>query len=147
MISLCPITISDAKVFCEQHHRDHDPPVSALWAVAIARGDDVVGAAIVGRPVARALQDGWTCEVTRVTVLEGVKNGCSMLYGASWRAARALGYRRAITYTGKDEPGTSLRAAGWKVVGEVRAKSWHTPSRPRVDRNPQQAKLRWEASA
>lgn len=118
MISLCPITISDAKVFCAEHHRRHKkPPVSGLWAVGIARDGDVVGVAIVGRPVARGLQDGWTCEVTRVTVLEGVKNGCSMLYGAAWRAARSLGYRRCITYTGTNEPGTSLRAAIIDAVG------------------------------
>ena len=41
-------------------------------------------------------------------MIEGVKNGCSMLYGAAWRAARALGYRRLGTYTLQTEPGTSL---------------------------------------
>lgn len=69
----------------------------------------------------------------------------SMLYGAAWRAARALGWRKLVTYTHQTEPGTSLVAAGWHVVAEVKARSWSCPSRPRVDRSPLQAKFRWEA--
>lgn len=101
--------------------------------------------AIVGRPVARGLQDGWTAEVTRVAT-DGTPNAPSALYGACWRVARALGYRRLVTYTLATEPGTSLRAAGWRVVGEVRGRSWSCASRPRVDRAPAQEKLRWEAA-
>jgi hypothetical protein len=97
----------------------------------------------VGRPVARHLDDGWTVEVNRVAT-DGTRNACSMLYAASWRAARAMGYRRMVTYTLDTEPGTSLRAAGWKIVGEVTARSWSCPSRPRVDKSPHQGKLRWE---
>ena len=70
-----------------------------------------------------------------------------MLYGAAWRAAKALGYRKLITYTLASEEGASLRAAGWEVVGEVKGRSWNTPSRPRVDKNPAQDKFRWEVSA
>ena len=106
-----------------------------------------MGVAIVGRPVARALADEWTAEVTRVAVLDGVKNGCSMLYGACWRAARALGYRKLVTYTLATEPGTSLRAAGWREVASVRGRSWHCRSRPRVDKHPTQDKLRWEVTS
>jgi hypothetical protein len=57
-----------------------------------------------------------------------------------------MGYRRLITYTLVSEPGTSLRAAGWRIVGTVSGRSWDTPSRPRVDRYPTQDKLRWEAA-
>jgi hypothetical protein len=70
-----------------------------------------------------------------------------MLYAAAWRAARAMGYRRLITYTLATEPGTSLRAVGFREVGAVKGRSWHTPSRPRVDKTPLQDKLRWELSA
>jgi len=77
---------------------------------------------------------------------DGTRNACSMLYGAAWRAAKALGYRKLITYTLASEPGTSLRAAGWSVVGEVRGRSWSCASRPRVDKHPLQDKLRWEAA-
>jgi hypothetical protein len=141
---LVPITVSDARAFVEEHHRHHPAPVSGLFAVACSDTTTRInGVAIVGRPVARGLQDGWTAEVTRVAT-DGTKNACSILYGAAWRAARALGYRRLVTYTLETEPGTSLRAAGWRVVGEVTGRSWSCESRPRVDRHPTQGKLRWE---
>ena len=142
-LEIVPCSIGDAREFIAQHHRHHDPPVSGLFAVAVAIGETIEGVAIVGRPVARGLQDGFTAEVTRVATL-GARNACSMLYGAAWRAARALGYRRLVTYTLTAEPGTSLRAAGWSVVAEVRGRSWSCQSRPRVDKHPTQAKLRWE---
>lgn len=145
-LSLVPMTLKDARIFVDRHHRHHPAPQGGLFAVGLAFDDDVVGVAIVGRPVARHLQDGWTAEVTRVAVIEGVKNGCSKLYGACWRAARALGWRRLITYTLEAEPGTSLVAAGWNIVGETKAEGWGRPSRPRVDRHPTQRKIRWEAS-
>jgi hypothetical protein len=92
-------------------------------------------------------QDGWTADVTHVAT-DGTKNACSMLYAACWRAARALGYRRMGTYNLKSESGASLRAAGWRVVGEVRPdRTWDCATRPRVDRNPKQGKLRWEMRA
>jgi len=143
-LRIVPCTIGDARAYVRQYHRHHPPPVSGLFAVAVAEGERIRGVAVVGRPVARGLDDGWTAEVTRVAT-DGVKNGCSMLYGAAWRAARALGWQRLVTYTLETEPGTSLRAAGWRAVGEVRGRSWSCKSRPRVDRHPTQAKIRWEA--
>ena len=144
-LQIVPLTISEARAYVDRTHRHHPAPVSALFAVAVAdESGEVRGVATVGRPVARGLQDAWTAEVTRVAT-DGARNACSMLYGACWRAARALGWRRLVTYTLQSEPGTSLRAAGWKVVGEVRGRSWDTPSRPRVDKHPTQHKFRWEA--
>lgn len=141
---LVPVTIREAKAFVARHHRHHPPPQGALWAHGVAEAGAIVGVAMVGRPVARHLADGWTAEVTRVATT-GAKNAPSMLYGAAWRAAKAKGYRRLVTYTMGDEPGTSLRAAGWTVVGETPARSWHRPGRPRVDRHPIQRRIRWEA--
>src|SRR5262245_35952136 len=112
-LRLVPITISDAKAFVAEVHRHRDPPEPGLFAVAAAHAVGIVGVAIIGRPSARELQDGYTAEVTRVAVANGAKNACSLLYGAAWRACRALGYQRLVTYTLTAEPGTSLRAAGW----------------------------------
>lgn len=142
-LRIVPCSIQDARAYVDRHHRHHPPPVSGLFALAVAEGQTIRGVAIVGRPVARMLDDGWTAEVTRVAT-DGAKNACSMLYGAAWRAARSLGWKKLITYTLDTEPGTSLRAAGWRVVGEVRGRSWSCKSRPRVDRHPLQGKLRWE---
>lgn len=138
------MTIGEASEFCAQHHRHHKPPRGGLFAVGAATERGVVGCAIIGRPVARGNNDGWTAEVTRVAT-DGSRNACSMLYGACWRAARALGYRKLITYTLASEPDTSLKAAGWRVVGEVTGRSWSCKTRPRVDSHPLQDKLRWEA--
>jgi hypothetical protein len=143
-LELVPISIAEANAFIREHHRHHKPHAFYTFAVAVAEDDVIKGVAVVGNPTARALADVWTAEVTRVAT-DGTKNACSMLYGACWRAARALGYRRLITYTLKSEEGASLRAAGWRVVGEVTGRSWSTKSRPRVDKHPLQDKLRWEA--
>jgi hypothetical protein len=116
-----------------------------MFAIGLSDGATIVGCVIVGKPVARGNDDGYTAEVTRLAT-DGTKNACSMLYGAAWRAARAMGYRRLMTYTLASEPGTSLVAAGWKAVGEVKGRSWTTPSRPRIDKHPTQDKIRWEAA-
>jgi hypothetical protein len=119
-------------------------PVTLVVDPAAPSGT-LYGVVTVGRPVARENQNGWTLEATRLTV-DTMPNACSMLYAAAWRAARALGWRRLITYTLKTEPGTSLRAAGWKVIGEVKGRSWSTPSRPRIDKHPTLDKICWEAA-
>lgn len=141
-----PLSLAEANAYVERHHRHSNPVRGHKFSIAAARGEEVLGVAIVGRPVARGLQDGWTVEALRVCST-GERNVCSFLYGATWRAARALGYRRLVTYTLKSESGASLRAAGLTVVGEVSARSWDTPSRPRVDSHELQGRLRWEAVA
>ena len=101
--------ITDAKIWVDRVHRHLGAPQGGLFAIGLARSEEIVGVVIVGRPIARLLQDGWTAEVMRLAVIEGVKNGCWMLYGAAWRAARVLGYRRRRgTYTLQTEPGTNL---------------------------------------
>ena len=140
---LVPITIKDAKAYVSEHHRHHKAPQGGLFSVAVAKDDAVCGVAIIGRPVARMLADGLTAEVTRVCT-DGTRNACSMLYGAAWRACKALGYRRLLTYTLIEESGSSLKGAGWQCLGEAGGGSWSRKSRPRVDEHPLQTKLRWE---
>ncbi|MBB4702206.1 hypothetical protein BJ982_003750 [Sphaerisporangium siamense] len=87
--------------------------------------------AIVGRPVARLFDNGMTLEVTR-TATDGTRNANSMLYGAAWRATKALGFTRLITYTQQGESGASLKGAGWREVARRPARGgWTCPSRPR----------------
>lgn len=146
-LALCPVTLREARAFVGRVHRHHRPPQGGLFAIGAEIAGDVVAVAIVGNPVARLLDDGWTVEVTRLAALEGVPNACSLLYAACWRTARAMGYRRAITYTLATERGGSLRAAGWRCLGEAGGGSWNRRARPRVDLHPTQAKLRWEVAA
>lgn len=145
-LSLQPISIKDASRFVGEHHRHHNPPQGAKFAIAVNNGHDIVGVALVGRPVARALDDGWTAEVTRLCVIEGIRNGCSMLYAASWRAARAMGYKKLITYILQSETGISLIAAGYREIGVAGGGSWNRKSRPRVDKHPTEQKKLFEAT-
>lgn len=143
-LELQPITLREARRFVDLHHRHHRAPQGGLFAIAINDGNVVVGVVIIGRPVSRKLDNGYTAEVTRCCVLNDIKNGCSMLYGAAWRAARAMGYQRLITYTLETEAGTSLKAVGWKALYQTSGKSWNSPSRPRVDKHPLVPKTLWE---
>lgn len=145
---LQPITLREACAFVDRVHRTHRAPRSLMYfAVACSGGGgaEVLGVAIIGRPEARMLCDGWTAEVRRVAT-DGSRNACSLLYAAAWRAARALGYRRLLTYTLPEEGGASLRAAGWKLIGQAGGGTWNRKDRPRVDTHPTQRKLRWEAA-
>lgn len=141
-LHLQAITFQEACWFVERHHSHHDPPVGWTYGVAVNDGQNVVGVAMVGRPVARGFDDGTTLEVTRCCT-DGTKNVASKLYAACWRVAKNLGYRRLITYTLKREEGTSLRAVQARILHEVRGRSWDTPSRPRVDRHPTVDKMCW----
>lgn len=146
-LTIVPIDLEEANAFVAQWHRHlaHAPARGCKFCCAVAT-DHIVGVAIAGRPNAREYQDGWTLQVTR-TATDGTKNACSMLYAACWRAARALGYRRGVTYTLPGESGASLRAAGWRIIGQTRAETWDRKDRPRVDTMPAQAKLRWMIEA
>lgn len=145
-MTVVPITLREANAFVREHHRHRGVVRGQKFAIAASVDERVVGVAIVGRPVARLLQDGWTLEVNRLCT-DGTRNACSFLYQAAWRVARALGFRRLVTYIASTESGASLRAAGWREVAAVRGQTWSRRSRPRVDLNPRQAKLRWERSA
>jgi len=117
-LRIVPCHLDEAKAFVAQHHRHHRPPVGHKFSLAVADEEDKVRAVcIVGRPVARMLDDGMTLELTRLAS-DGCPNACSCLYGAAWRAAKALGYGRLITYILDDEPGVTLKAAGWKCIGQ-----------------------------
>ena len=141
-LTLQPISFKEAKLFIEEHHRHHKPPQGHKFSIAVNDGENVVGVITVGRPIARHFDDGWTAEVTRCCT-DGTKNAASMLYGAAWRAARAMGYTRIVTYTLPTEPGTSLDAAGWKCLGKTRGHGYWT-SRPRIIKHPVGQKLLWE---
>jgi hypothetical protein len=146
-LQLVPVTFSEACGFVEMWHRHHSPPVGHKFSVGVADGEKLVGVAMVGRPVARHFDDGRTLEVNR-TATDGTRNANSMLYGAAWKVAANLGYRRLITYTQAGETGASLRAAGWRVLASRPPRpGWSAPSRPRdghgVDGIP---RTLWEAA-
>ncbi len=138
------LELGEANAFVREHHRHHKPVIGHLFSIGAALGGEIVGVAIIGRPVARGRDDGVTAEITRLAT-DGTRNACSFLYGASARAAFALGFKRIGTYILATEPGTSLAAAGWRQIAEVRGRTWSCPSRPRIDKHPTQGKLLFEA--
>ncbi|MEU0857488.1 XF1762 family protein [Streptomyces griseofuscus] len=146
-LHVVPVRQKDAKDFVTAWHRHHRPPPGAVFCLGAADEVGVLrGVAIVGRPVARMLDDGRTLEVTR-TATDGTANVNSLLYGAAWRAAKALGYSRLITYSQAGESGASLRGAGWRVLAQrPPRRGWDCPSRPRTPRGVDQvARTLWEA--
>lgn len=143
MLELVPITLKEANFFVEQHHRHHKPVTGHKFSIAASDGEKIVGVAIVGRPVSHYLDDGWTLEVNRLCT-DGTKNACSFLYSAAWRAAKNMGYKKLITYILQSENGASLKASGWKCVGESGGKRWTGKRRPEVDLYPAQMKLKFE---
>jgi len=123
-LAVHPITLREACQFIAAHHRHNKPPRGHKFSISARDGEQLVGVATAGRPIARHFDDGLTLEVNR-TCTDGTRNANSLLYGAIWRAAKAMGYRRCITYTQADESGASLRAAGWVRVKELEPRaSW-----------------------
>lgn len=148
-LRLVPIDFRTACGFIVDHHRHHRPPTGHKFSIGAAdNADTLVGVITIGRPVARHYDDGLTLEVNR-SATDGTSNANSMLYAAAWRAAKALGYRRLITYTQGGESGASLRAAGYRVIGELPPRNgWTTPSRPRDDKGVDGIpRMLWEVTA
>lgn len=150
MLTIVPITLREANDFVESFHR-HSKRTSrdgGKFAIGCSDGEKLCGVAIVGRPIARLLNDDYTAEVLRCCVTpDAPKNTCSKLYSACWRAWRAMGGRKLITYTLQTESGASLRGAGWHVIAECEPCAWSRKSRKR-DWQPiyGQKKLRWEVT-
>lgn len=145
VMSVVPVSFKQACAFIASQHRHHKPPQGHKFSIGVQDDGELIGVVTVGRPVSRHLDDGATAEVTRCCT-NGTKNACSKLYSAAWKAARAMGYKRLITYILDTENGASLRASNFKLVGETGGGSWSRPSRNRTDKHPTQKKLRFEAA-
>lgn len=140
---IVPLTLKQANALVAKLHRHHKPVVGHRFSIGLRVGDELVGAAIVGRPVARCVPQYDVAEVTRL-VTDGTPNACSMLYQAAARVAKEMGFARIQTYILASEPGTSLKASGWVKLGDTAGGDWNVPSRGgrRTDQ-PQEPKQRW----
>lgn len=132
-----------ASAFIEEHHRHHKPPQGGIVCLGLFESDDLVGVAVLGRPVARLAQDGKTAEITRLCVLPHVKHAASALAGRVRRVAQALGYERVLTYTLQSEGGASLRAVGATNDGPAGGGEWNRKGRPRAAALVPEVKVRW----
>lgn len=143
-----PIIRDQATEFVRTHHR-HTKRSLPGWkfGTGLFVDGELVAVGIAGRPTSRVLDKrgkGHFIEITRVAS-DGTRNACSKLYGGLTRAAKALGYCRAYTYTLDRESGASLRASGWTIDAELPArKGWNGATRPRDEQGwPAEAKVRW----
>lgn len=144
-LAVVPCTFERAKSYIVSLHRHHTPDTTRTrWALAVAdENHEVRGIALVGYPVSRFQDDGWTLEVHRVAT-DGCPNACSILYGASARLAKTLGFAGIVTYIRNDEPGISLKAAGWVQEGKwEEGKSWANSNRGRVQKTDVIGRARW----
>lgn len=142
-LTIAPCSNEQAKAYVDEFHRHHGSSVQARFSLAAVDATGRVrGVVMVGRPVARVLDNGWTLEVNRLAT-DRCENACSALYSAARRVAKEMGYRKLITYIREDEPGTSLRASGWRFEEVIRARSWNMPGRPRTDKTEIIRRGRW----
>jgi len=145
-LTVVPLTLREANAKVAEWHRHHKVARGCRFCIGVVDDDgELRGVAIIGRPMARLIDQKTTCEVVRLAT-DGCRNACSCLYGAARRIAREMGFERCITYILASEPGTSLRAAGWIRTGDTAGGSWSRPSRGRVDEHPLEPKVRWEAA-
>ena len=139
-----PLTLAQANALVEKLHRHHKPAQGHRFSIGAFLPDGTpVGAVIVGRPVARMVDQYAVAEVTRL-VTDGSKNACSFLYARAARAAQAMGFTRIQTYTLPEEGGASLRASGWTDEGQPRrnGEGWTSRDGRRTDQ-PTSTKTRW----
>jgi len=142
-MKIIPITLKTANQFVAQFHRHHKPSVGHKFSIGLADNNELIGVAIMGRPVARGSDDGFTIEVARLCTT-GQKNACSMLYQAAARASKELGYKKIQTYILEIETGTSLKASGWKMEAITTGGQWkHTDGKERRTDQPTMPKQRW----
>ena len=141
--ALTHLELTDANAFVAQHHRHHKPVRGHRFSIGAEYDGRLVGVAIIGRPVARAVDHRNVLEVTRLCT-DGTPNACSFLYSAAARAGKALGYKEIQTYILESEDGASLRASGWARIAKVVGRQWaHTDGKPRREDQPTDDKWRY----
>jgi len=122
-------------------HRHLPKLQGGLFAAAWQLDGEIVGVAIAGNP-SRVWQRERKIVISRVATI-GAENACSALYGSLCRAAKALGYVEAWSYTLPEEDGTSLRAAGFEDMGLTLGGSYDRPCRHRDEPVRSEPKRRW----
>jgi hypothetical protein len=142
VIEIAPCTVKAATRKVREWHRHLPELQGGLFAAqCVTQDGECVGVAVAGNPC-RQWQGTGRLVISRVAT-DGYQNACSKLYGALCRAAKALGYREVWTYTLPEEPGTSLKAAGFVDMGLTDGGEWSRPSRRRNAAKRPEPKRRW----
>lgn len=139
--TIVPCTVKAAMRWVREVHRHLPELQGGLFAAAVEIENEIAGVGIAGNPC-RVWQTQRKIYLSRIATV-GRENACSALYGALCRAAKALGYREAWTYTLPEEDGTSLRAAGFIDMGMTKGGSYDRPCRERNEPVRGDPKRRW----
>lgn len=120
------VELADANAYVTKHHRHHKKVTGHRFSLGAVLDGELVGVAIVGRPVARSIDQRYVLEVNRCCT-DGTGNAASFLYGRAAQVGKLLGYAWIITYTTPAEGGASLRAVGWgsQLMTDSSHGSWH----------------------
>jgi len=103
-MEVIPITLKKANEFVTVYHTHNKKVVGCKFCIGVNVNNVLEAVAIVGRPVARKLDDSFTVEILRLcTKQKGIKNLCSLLYSRSWKIWKLMGGKRIITYTLESE--------------------------------------------
>ena len=132
------MTLREANDFVERWHR-HSARTSndgGKFAIGLELDGVIVGAAIVGRPVARLLQVPGAAELLRLcTSPAAPKGSASKLYSRARRIWQLMGGTTIHTYTLKHESGATMRGAGiHEAAADVQLQQWSRPNRKRDER-------------
>ena len=140
-LEIRPISVKDAKAYVDKFHRHHKRSIGCKFCLSCYEGDRLCGVAMCGRPISRYLDDGLTLEITRLCT-DGTRNACSKLYGSSCQVAKAMGYKKVVTYILESEDGASLKASNFICEG-IAGKTHWTGRRDRGQDIPHEMKKRW----
>jgi hypothetical protein len=146
---VAPCTVKAALKMVKGWHRHLPDLQGGLFAAKVVFNGEDVAVGVFGNP-AREWQGTGRGIIARCAAREDLPPignhaapACTMLYGALCRAAKALGYHEAWTYTLPHEPGTSLRAAGFIDMGMTDGGEHDRPSRRRKPAKHPEPKRRW----
>lgn len=145
-LTIKPCTLAQANKLVADLHRHHKPVVGHRFSLACYADGTLCGVVICGRPVARMVCQETVLEISRCAT-NGTKNAISKLYGAVCQAAKAMGFHSVQTYTLPEEGGASLKASGFRFVGEAGGGDWNrggtsTHKNRRTDQ-PMSTKWKW----
>lgn len=142
---IVPLELKELNALVSKWHRHHQPVQGHRFSLGLLDNGEYVGGCSVGRPTARlGGSPKQVLEVTRL-VTNGKKNACSMLYSASARVGKEMGYSKIQTYILDSELGVSLKASGWICEdNNCGGGQWkHTDGKERRTDQPTCKKQRW----
>ena len=120
-LKVIPLSLKEANEFITKHHRHNKKCAGHKFSIGAEYKGKLVGVAIIGRPVARKLDNKFTLEINRNCVLDDAPKGtCSFLYAKAIKIWQSMGGKKIITYTLTTESGSSLKAINFNKDTQVK---------------------------